>query len=202
MQKICRLPQQSSTATESTPTLAPTPTPLPPILGIPVPILPQPLQPSSSVLPDRPLVPGCECEEMMCIQSFPNSCHCEYGIKKNCYNKCGGPSPGLNTCPPLGSISSPFDGPVKRNAEPEPQLPTVPIPVKAPVSVPSGPGTVGTQSTKCVCEERFCIQSFPAGCICANRNKNACWRKCGGPKPMLQVGSCLAVFSSSSTITQ
>lgn len=154
-------------------------------------------------LPDLPLIPGCECEEMMCIQSFPDSCHCAYNIAKTCYDKCGGKSPGLNVCPPLDSLGGGFnfDGPVKRAAAPEPcpapQKSTVPIPVNIPVNVPApasaltAPLSTGSASAstsaKCECEETFCIQAFPASCVCANRNKNACWKKCGGPKPAYQV---------------
>ncbi|XPS94112.1 hypothetical protein M3J09_003437 [Ascochyta lentis] len=169
-----------------TPTL---PTPTLPTPTLPTPTLPTPTLPPSPELSDTPRIPGCECEEMMCIQSFPDSCHCAYGIAEKCWKKCGGPSPGLNTCPPLNS--NPFDGPVKRAAVPEPQAApkksTVPIPVNIPalvsgVLVPLASGAASTPK-KCQCEPRMCIQSFPAGCICGNANKHACWKKCGGAKP-------------------
>jgi hypothetical protein len=136
---------------------------------------------------------------MMCIQSFPDSCHCAYNIAKTCWDKCGGKSPGRNTCPPLNPLGGGFnfDGPVKRaaapDAVPEPQvaqISTVPIPVDAPalVSAVRAPLSTGTASTAvCQCEERFCIQAFPASCICQNNIKHACWKKCGGPKPAFQV---------------
>ncbi|KZM19669.1 hypothetical protein ST47_g8952 [Ascochyta rabiei] len=175
------------------------PTPSLPILGIPTPALPTPALPTP-VLPqgpqlsDTPRIPGCVCEEMMCIQSYPDSCHCAYGIAKTCWQKCGGPSPGLNTCPPLGS--SPFDGPVKRAAAPEPQTTPKESPVPTPVNLPAivsevrAPLASGAASPtkKCRCESRKCIQAFPASCVCDNANKHACWKKCGGAKPAF--GSC------------
>lgn len=207
--QICSLPQTTATlvttATLATPTL--------PILGfptpeLPIPDLPTPALPSSPVLSDTPLVPGCECEEMFCIQSYPESCHCAYNIKKTCWAKCGGPSPGLNTCPAVGS--NPFDGPVKRAAQAEVKVPAVkptvsilPIAVvtevatsvvvaaSAPTSIPTVVAPLASAKVspikKCKCEEVMCIQSFPAGCFCANAGKRACWKKCGGPKPAFQV---------------
>jgi hypothetical protein len=163
----------------------------PPIPDLPVPSLLKAALPSDSVLPDRPLVPDCECEEMMCIASYPEGCICQYAIKKNCYDKCGGPSPGLMNCPSISPLGGPFelDGPVKRDAIPEPQVSTVPIPVDIPVNlpVPTNPD-VKDQTADCTCEESFCLQSWPESCTCANANKTRCWEKCGGPKPQLQVG--------------
>lgn len=185
---MCLLPQRSSTSPLPVATSAP-PLPPIPIVGFPAPIKPAPVRPTPLVLPlpDLPLVPGCECEQMMCIQSYPASCHCAWGIAKSCYDKCGGPSPGINTCPPQGSLSAPFDGPVKRAPEPQPQTSVVGIPVSIPAPA-TAPGISSVQSTaKCTCEERFCILSWPAGCYCANKNKSLCWKKCGGVKPLLQV---------------
>ena len=129
----------------------------------------------------------------MCIASYPEGCICQYGIKKNCYDKCGGPSPGLMSCPSISSLGSPFelDGPVKRDAIPEPQVSTVPVTVDIPVivPVPTSPDTKD-QTAECTCEDSFCVQSWPESCTCANANKIKCWEKCGagGPKPQLQVG--------------
>lgn len=148
---------------------------------LPTTVVSDPAVPSSLELPDLPLVPGCECEEMMCIQSFPDSCHCAYGIAKNCYDKCGGPSPGLNTCPPLnpfGGIS--LDGPVRRDAAPEPQNPVIDLLT----------GLLKPKPAKtCKCDQVACVQSWPASCYCANSAKTACYKKCGGAKPVLQVSS-------------
>jgi hypothetical protein len=134
----------------------------------------------------------------MCIMSYPEGCICQYGIKKNCYDKCGGPSPGLLNCPSTSPLGSPFelDGPVKRDAIPEPQVSTVPIPVDIPVNlpVPTNPDTKD-QTADCTCEDSFCIQSWPESCTCANANKTRCWEKCGGPKPQLQVGIIFIIFT-------
>lgn len=126
---------------------------------------------------------------MMCIQSFPDSCHCAWGIAKDCYDKCGGKSPGINTCPPksLFGGGSYDDGPVRRAAAPEPQRSTVPIPVNIPKVVPGIVGALGTKA--CDYEERFCIQEWPQSCICANANKFTRYMKCGGARPVYQVSS-------------
>ncbi|KAF2135254.1 uncharacterized protein K452DRAFT_293358 [Aplosporella prunicola CBS 121167] len=42
----------------------------------------------------------------------------------------------------------------------------------------------------CVCEDVFCIQSWPESCICANNAKIDCYNKCGGAYPTL--GDCNA----------
>lgn len=118
---------------------------------------------------------------MLCIQVFPDSCHCAYGIAKSCYDKCGGPSPGLNTCPPLnprGGIS--LDGPVKRNASPEPQ--DVVSELLAGLLKPKPVKT-------CKCDQTVCVQSWPASCYCAKAAKQACYKKCGGKKPAPMVSS-------------
>ncbi|KAF3045530.1 hypothetical protein E8E12_009295 [Didymella heteroderae] len=159
--------------------------------ALPVPPVPKPSprpKPSPPVLslPDLPEVPGCECEQMMCIQSYPDSCHCEWGIAKNCYDKCGGKSPGPNTCPPKSLFGGGLldDSPVKRDAAPEPQRSTVPIPVDIPKAVA---GVVGALENKaCDFEERFCIQQWPQSCICANANKYLRYLKCGGAIPTYQ----------------
>ena len=153
-----------------------------PVAPVPKPT-PKP-NPTPAVLPDKPKAPGCECEQMMCIQSFPDSCHCEYGIAKDCYDKCGGKSPGLNTCPPKDVFGAGLygDGPVRRDAEPEPQRATVPIPVNIPRVVA---GAVGDKA--CNYEERFCAQVWPQSCICANANKYNRYLKCGGAVPTYQV---------------
>lgn len=178
-----------------------------PILGFPTPALPVPVPPPAVELPDKPLIPGCVCEEMMCIQSYPASCHCAYGIAQACWAKCGGKSPGVNTCPPAHSFGGiQIDGPVKRVAAPEPQETpkklTQPFPSDAPVLFglprPNFPNP-------CKCDDRPCVKSFPAGCICDKANKYACWKKCGGLKPAYGVSSIsplsLRVIVSSHNLT-
>jgi len=166
--------------------------------ALPVPPAPKPTpqpKPTPSVLPDLPKVPGCECEQMMCIQSFPDSCHCEYGIAKDCYDKCGGKSPGSNTCPPKDVFGAGLygDGPVKRDAAPEPQRSTVPIPVNIPKAIA---GAVGALENKaCNYEERLCAQVWPQSCICANANKYNRYLKCGGVVPKYQVSSAVLIIA-------
>ncbi|KAF2632525.1 hypothetical protein BU25DRAFT_330635 [Macroventuria anomochaeta] len=48
-------------------------------------------------------------------------------------------------------------------------------------------GPMQSTSETCKCEEGMCVQAWPASCICANANKHACWKKCGGVKPAFQV---------------
>ncbi|KAH7406235.1 hypothetical protein DE146DRAFT_436800 [Phaeosphaeria sp. MPI-PUGE-AT-0046c] len=43
--------------------------------------------------------PTCECEGIMCIQAFPESCYCANAAAQSCYAKCGGPKPNLQSCP-------------------------------------------------------------------------------------------------------
>lgn len=122
---------------------------------------------------------------MMCIQSYPASCYCAHNIAVKCWEKCGGLSPGPNTCPPLDSTN--FDGPVKRAAENQVQAaPTKSVIPFPPAKGPLTPGKVPPTKI-CECESTVCIQSWPASCICANAGKHACWKKCGGVKPMFQV---------------
>ncbi|KAK8188194.1 hypothetical protein HDK77DRAFT_47568 [Phyllosticta capitalensis] len=40
----------------------------------------------------------CQCEAVICVQSWPESCHCSNDAKIDCYNKCGGEYPTLATC--------------------------------------------------------------------------------------------------------
>jgi hypothetical protein len=35
----------------------------------------------------------CECEEVMCIQSWPEGCYCANAAKEQCHKKCGGKKP-------------------------------------------------------------------------------------------------------------
>lgn len=49
--------------------------------------------------------PTCECEGIMCIQMWPESCYCANAAAQACYAKCGGPKPDLQTCPPQSSLS-------------------------------------------------------------------------------------------------
>lgn len=35
----------------------------------------------------------CPCEQVYCIQSFPDSCYCERAAAERCYESCGGEKP-------------------------------------------------------------------------------------------------------------
>ncbi|KAF2835284.1 hypothetical protein M501DRAFT_1020057 [Patellaria atrata CBS 101060] len=43
-------------------------------------------------------VSGCDCEPMICVQSWPDSCFCGNLNLVNCFNKCGGSQPFLQLC--------------------------------------------------------------------------------------------------------
>ncbi|KAK8160206.1 hypothetical protein BC567DRAFT_266407 [Phyllosticta citribraziliensis] len=40
----------------------------------------------------------CECEAVICIQSWPEGCYCQNNAKIDCFNKCGGEYPALSSC--------------------------------------------------------------------------------------------------------
>ncbi|KAF2500903.1 hypothetical protein BU16DRAFT_598654, partial [Lophium mytilinum] len=69
-------------------------------------LLPCPMDPPASSASPTSTTPEwlpeptqtCECEAYMCIQSWPESCICENEAKVECYHKCGGPAPELQTC--------------------------------------------------------------------------------------------------------
>lgn len=42
--------------------------------------------------------PSCECESVMCIQMWPESCYCANAAAEACHAKCGGPKPNLQVC--------------------------------------------------------------------------------------------------------
>ncbi|GME27089.1 uncharacterized protein LTHEOB_10224 [Neofusicoccum parvum] len=52
---------------------------------------------------------------------------------------------------------------------------------------PALPSSTPSSSATCSCEPRICIQSWPQSCLCANKGKMACYEKCGGDYPELQV---------------
>jgi len=120
---------------------------------------------STTVSAPGPTPTECVCEEVFCILSFPEGCYCQNDAKKACFEKCGGEEPTYQDC------SIPIDTVEARAPEPAP----VPEPVPAPVPAP--------QDETCVCEEVFCILSWPAGCYCRNDAKKACFEKCGGEEP-------------------
>ncbi|KAH6878432.1 hypothetical protein BKA58DRAFT_95623 [Alternaria rosae] len=127
------------------------------------PRLPRPT--STTVIAPEPTHTECVCEEVFCILSFPEGCYCQNDAKKACFEKCGGEKPTYQDC------TIPIDAVKARAPEPEPVPEAVPAPVPAP------------QDETCVCEEVFCILSWPQGCYCRNDAKKACFEKCGGEEP-------------------
>ncbi|KAF4302256.1 hypothetical protein GTA08_BOTSDO06229 [Botryosphaeria dothidea] len=55
---------------------------------------PTPTLPSSSASSSA----TCTCEPRICIQSWPDSCTCANKGKMECYEKCGGEEPVLQSC--------------------------------------------------------------------------------------------------------
>lgn len=45
--------------------------------------------------PTNETEPTCECEGVMCIQMWPESCYCANAAAQACHAKCGGPKPNL-----------------------------------------------------------------------------------------------------------
>ncbi|CBX94700.1 hypothetical protein IAQ61_009382, partial [Plenodomus lingam] len=107
--------------------------------------------------------PSCVCEEVICAQSFPESCLCANRAAQSCYAKCGGPQPMMKSCT-AGAL-------VAREVEPE---------------ASSDPEQVPELAKECTCEETMCIQMWPDSCWCANAAAQQCYKKCGGRKPVLQ----------------
>lgn len=62
-------------------------------------------KPTYKICPTKPSpptpTPSCECEQMFCIQVWPQSCYCGNDNAKRCYEQCGGPEPAYQSCPPL-----------------------------------------------------------------------------------------------------
>ncbi|KAI4617245.1 hypothetical protein J4E80_005444 [Alternaria sp. BMP 0032] len=106
----------------------------------------------------------CECEPVVCIAQWPQSCWCFYNAEVRCAAKCGKPAPPPSTCPPI---------PVEaRVAEPEPAPAPIPPPPPPPV---------------CECPLVNCISTQPELCECLNASAQRCYELCGGEKPVPQV---------------
>lgn len=116
----------------------------------------------SEISPKQTAKPAiCECPEISCIASWPDSCICANTAAQNCYQKCGGAPPVLKDC-------SVTESPISRSdlaAKPE-------------------------AAERCECDEIMCIQMWPESCYCANAAAESCYQKCGGKKPKLQVCTC------------
>jgi len=69
---------------------------------------------------------------------------------------------------------------INPNSTPQP----CPVSISSPTPIPT---PTPTPTPLCECEQIFCIQAWPQSCYCANAGKEACYKKCGGPKPSLQV---------------
>ncbi|KAB2574406.1 hypothetical protein BFW01_g9218 [Lasiodiplodia theobromae] len=65
-----------------------------------------PVQPRQAYDTPTPTLPSstpsssatCSCEPRICIQSWPQSCLCANQDKLDCYEKCGGDYPELQSC--------------------------------------------------------------------------------------------------------
>ena len=119
--------------------------------------------------------PSCVCEQVLCIQAWPDSCHCENNAKKACFAKCGGKEPIYQICPP-----------------PAPGL-----------AAPSDPVTESNLPTECKCSQVNCTMKWPEGCYCSNFAKELCYKECGGEKPVLNVRyiSSLLFFGKKDNLT-
>ncbi|KAF2254874.1 hypothetical protein BU26DRAFT_527802 [Trematosphaeria pertusa] len=119
--------------------------------------LPCPAKPTSTPTP-KPTDPSCVCEEVMCLQMWPDSCYCQNAAKQKCYEKCGGAPPTLQVCPPLSS--SKF---ITRTVLPT-KLPPTPTPTKKPwpTHAPCGGGRPNLYQ----CDEGYiCIKDpYKPGC--------------------------------------
>ncbi|KAF2034303.1 hypothetical protein EK21DRAFT_85357 [Setomelanomma holmii] len=47
----------------------------------------------------------CECDQIMCVQMWPESCYCANAAAEACHKKCGGKKPDLQTCPPQTTLT-------------------------------------------------------------------------------------------------
>ncbi|KAF2137662.1 uncharacterized protein K452DRAFT_100540 [Aplosporella prunicola CBS 121167] len=96
---------------------------------------------NSTALPPPKPTPSCECEQKFCLQSWPGSCYCANQNKLDCYYKCGGTYPELQSCPTLNSRPPPS------SVVPSPDVPTFPVnstPTTPLGLLPSNPLTVPT----------------------------------------------------------
>ncbi len=69
-----------------------------------------------------------------------------------------------------------------------------------PITDCSAPETQPTDNDTCECESTMCAQSWPESCYCENAAKEACYQKCGGEKPEVQVRPSLISDSSSRSL--
>ncbi|RYN17115.1 hypothetical protein AA0112_g12212 [Alternaria arborescens] len=106
----------------------------------------------------EPQTDTCVCEDVVCIQSWPESCYCRNDADKACYEKCGGIEPVYQSCTAVDNV-------VARAPAPEP----VPEP----------------EAQACVCAPgpHLCPQVWPDSCYCDYNAAKACSDKCGGPAP-------------------
>jgi hypothetical protein len=100
---------------------------------------------------------SCVCDDIMCIQAWPQSCHCDNGARMRCWEKCGGPEPTMASCPPIPAIQpvpTPFPG--------------TPVPLPSPLPEPT---FEPTPIEKCHVDIT-CATMWPESCYCENaRNK-------------------------------
>lgn len=46
----------------------------------------------------------CVCDDIMCVQSWPESCHCANNAVQQCYDRCGGEKPILQSCQQIDEV--------------------------------------------------------------------------------------------------
>ncbi|KAH7073298.1 hypothetical protein FB567DRAFT_597612 [Paraphoma chrysanthemicola] len=124
--------------------------------------------------------PACECEQIMCIQMWPDSCYCGNAAAQACYDKCGGKKPVLQTCPPRTTLAiSP-----KPTRKPTPTK--TPKPTPTPTLLPPNPHPVcgGGRANYLTCEEGYtCIlDPYTPGCghLCDGLGICVKEKMCGG----------------------
>jgi hypothetical protein len=117
----------------------------------------------------------CECESIMCIQAWPQSCHCATAAARSCFEKCGGPEPTYSNCP---AISPPLI--VDESPLPEPTPEPTPVPLPSPIDV-SFPDPIPEPKPSADCFFQFtCFGTQYEQCICENAGNELRIQLCGG----------------------
>ncbi|KAF2007969.1 hypothetical protein P154DRAFT_558311 [Amniculicola lignicola CBS 123094] len=109
--------------------------------------------------------PTCECEARYCLMIWPDSCYCENAIKKECFDKCGGPSPQFQVCPDKNPIPTLVASVTKKPT-------TTKTKTKVPTSTPSPIVCGGSRANYLLCPEGYNCQKDP--------NKPGCGPECDG----------------------
>ncbi|KAF2786593.1 hypothetical protein K505DRAFT_259560 [Melanomma pulvis-pyrius CBS 109.77] len=119
------------------------------------------------------LAEECQCPQVKCpADDAVKLCNCINGRETMCVERCPDYKPTYLPCP-----ASP--------------LPTASVPCAT--ATPSPP--------KCVCDRILCPMIWPLSCHCANGVAQACYDKCGGAPPVLQVCDRPTAISTLLTLT-